>query len=152
DAGFTSFARAIGRADPEAPGAGAAGGLGWALGAFAGAAVQSGARAVLDAIDFAARARSADLIITGEGRLDAQTAMGKSIAEVCDAARAAGTPVVAIVGRVDGDADAIAGALGLDAIIPLSAGDADDARAMAEVRARLRAAGARMAQDRADRG
>lgn len=148
DAGFASFARAIGRADPEAPGAGAAGGLGWALRAFAGATVQSGARTVLDAIGFAARARSPDVIITGEGRLDAQTAMGKSIAEVCASARAAGTPVVAIVGRVDGDADAIASALGLDAIIPLSAGDADDARAMAEVRARLRAAGARVAADR----
>ena len=150
DAGFASFARAVNRVDPTEPGAGAAGGLGWALRAFTGAALLPGARSVLDAVGFAARARAADLIITGEGRLDAQTAMGKSIAAVCDAGRAAGTPVVAIVGRALGDADAIAMTLGLDAIIPLSAGDADDARAMAEVRARLRAAGARVAAARTE--
>lgn len=147
DAAMASFAQAVGRADPNEPGAGAAGGLGWALRAFAGATVHPGAPTVLDAVGFDERARAGDLILTGEGRLDGQTGMGKAIAEVCAIAREAQKPVIAIVGRIDGDREAIAASLGLAEIVALSAGDSDDARAMAEVRERLRTAAARVAEE-----
>jgi len=137
---MSHFAKAVGRADPNERGAGAAGGLGWALRAFTGAVLLPGARSVLDAVGFDDRAKAADLIITGEGRIDAQTGMGKVISEL---ARRAGKPVIAIVGRVDGDARNGADTLGLAEIISLSTGPDDDARAMAEARDRVRIAAGR---------
>jgi len=145
DAGMASFARAIGRGDPNEPGAGAAGGLGWALRACAGGALLPGASAVLDAVGFDDRAKAADLVITGEGRLDAQTGMGKAVSELAARARRIGKPAIAIVGQGDGDRAAIASRLGLREIISLSAGPEEDARAMVEARARVRDAAARAA-------
>ena len=83
--------------DPESvEGSGAAGGLVGALWAHYDASIVSGARYVLDALDFAAAANSADAVVVGEGRLDAQTAEGKIIAEIL--LRCGSTPVHAIVG------------------------------------------------------
>ncbi|HEY7278574.1 MAG TPA: glycerate kinase [Trebonia sp.] len=86
------------------PGAGAAGGAGFAAIALLGARPRPGARLVLDAMGFGAAVADADLVVTGEGSLDEQTLHGKAPAAVAGAARAAGVPVVAVVGRRPGPA------------------------------------------------
>ena len=82
----------------ELQGAGAAGGLGAGLIAFLGAELVSGARVVAEAAGLDERVRRADLVITGEGRLDAQTAYGKTPQFVAQAARDAGVPAICIAG------------------------------------------------------
>lgn len=84
------------RADP---GAGAAGGVGFGAVALLGAALRPGVQFVLRTIDFPSHLLGADLVVTGEGSLDAQTLNGKAPAGVAEAARAAGIPVVAVAGR-----------------------------------------------------
>ncbi len=81
-------------------GAGAAGGLGGGLIAFAGAEVVSGIGTVLEAVGFESRVGDADLCLTGEGCLDAQSMAGKACIGVAQAASAHEVPVVALVGRV----------------------------------------------------
>lgn len=80
------------------PGAGAAGGLGAGLAAFAGANLVSGIETVLDAVDFRSRLAGASLCITGEGRLDGQSLGGKTCMGVARAAAESGVPVVALAG------------------------------------------------------
>jgi glycerate kinase len=82
----------------QSPGAGAAGGLGAGLIAFLGARVQSGFELVSEAIGLELRVRAADLVLTGEGRLDGQTGFGKTVAGVARLSSAAGVPVVALCG------------------------------------------------------
>lgn len=82
-----------------APGAGAAGGIGFMCAALLGATYTSGADLLLDMIDFDARLVGADLVVTGEGRLDRQTLSGKGPAVVAERARARGVPVVAVCGQ-----------------------------------------------------
>lgn len=84
----------------EQPGAGAAGGTGFGLMAFLGASLRSGIDAVLEAALFDEKLAGADLVLSGEGSLDAQTLGGKTVSGVCRAARRAGVPVVALAGRV----------------------------------------------------
>lgn len=87
--------------DPgETPGDGAAGGLGYGLRVFAGAKRQGGIQYVLDRLRFDERLGKADLVLTGEGRIDGQSARGKVVSGVCQRARAANLPVVALVGAV----------------------------------------------------
>jgi glycerate 2-kinase len=87
---------------PDVPGSGAAGGLGAGVIAFLGATVVSGVDVVLDLLGFAAAARDADLVLTGEGSFDAQSLSGKAPIGV---ARAAGpTPTYLIAGRVSAEA------------------------------------------------
>ena len=106
-------AAALGRDEAETPGAGAAGGLGWAVRAFCGGTLVSGIDCLLDAANFAERARAADLIITGEGKMDAQSLMGKAPFGV--AKRAGDTPVIAVVGLLDAD-EADVAAAGITAV------------------------------------
>jgi glycerate 2-kinase len=80
------------------PGAGAAGGLAYGLMIFANARVRPGFEVVAEAAGFYERVPRADLVATGEGRLDRQTSFGKTTAGVARAARAEGRPIVAIVG------------------------------------------------------
>jgi glycerate kinase len=80
------------------PGAGAAGGLGFGAVAFLGARLRRGIEIVLDLTGFDAAARQADLIITGEGHLDGQSAQGKLIQGLCG--RSGGTPVIALCGKL----------------------------------------------------
>ncbi|HYF34842.1 MAG TPA: glycerate kinase, partial [Prosthecobacter sp.] len=88
--------------DPrEEAGAGAAGGLGFGLMAFCGAKLTSGFDLVAEQIGVEARIAQADLVITGEGRLDAQTLHGKGPAGVAQMAQRAKKPVVAFAGGVD---------------------------------------------------
>lgn len=88
----------------ETPGAGAAGGLGFALLAFLGAELVPGIELVCDTVGLADQVRGADLVLSGEGAIDAQTLSGKTPAGVAAVARAAGVPVVLFGGRVAPDA------------------------------------------------
>ena len=85
----------------DTPGAGAAGGTGAGALAFLHARIASGIALVLDVVGFAAAAAGADLVVTGEGSLDAQSLHGKAPVGVAAAATAAGVPVLALVGRLE---------------------------------------------------
>jgi glycerate kinase len=113
--------RDLGADVAEIPGAGAAGGLGAGLLAFAHAELIPGARLVFEALRFEERIAGADLIFTAEGRLDAQTAYGKAVGAVAAAGQRQGVPVVALAGAVALD-DAALRALGLGAALPLADG------------------------------
>src|SRR5438105_484388 len=102
----------VGRSIRDVPGAGAAGGLGAGLLAFLDARLISGAELVLRAVGFAERIAGADLVVTGEGRVDQQSGFGKLTGAVTAAARRAGVPVVAIAGSLGAGHET----LGLDAI------------------------------------
>jgi glycerate 2-kinase len=82
------------------PGAGAAGGLGFGLMAFLGARVLPGIEVVMKAVGFEKKLADCGLVITGEGRLDAQTAYGKTVTGVGRAAAQRGIPVLALAGDV----------------------------------------------------
>ena len=81
------------------PGAGAAGGVGFAAMAVLGATLQPGIELILELVGFPAALSGAGLVITGEGSLDRQTLHGKAPAGVAATARSAGIPVVAVAGR-----------------------------------------------------
>ncbi len=98
-------------------GAGAAGGLGGGLVAFLGTQLKPGIEVVLDAVDFDRQVASADLVITGEGKLDAQTAMGKAPAGILKRAARQGIPVIAIGGSVE--ATELLNELGFTAVFPI---------------------------------
>jgi glycerate 2-kinase len=100
-------------------GAGAAGGLGAGLVAFTGAKLQSGVDIVIQATDFNTKLKNADLVITGEGRVDFQTAFGKTPAGVAKSAKKLGVPVLAIGGSLSDDASKVFeyGIDGLDSAI-----------------------------------
>lgn len=102
DAALTLLAEVSGAREMAArPGSGAAGGLGFGLLRFAGATLVPGFDLVGEALKLSERIAAADLVITGEGSLDAQTLGGKGPAGVAALARAAGVPVVAVAGRVE---------------------------------------------------
>jgi glycerate kinase len=92
--------RDLGAPEPSVPGAGAAGGLGYGLMAFLGATLRPGFDAVAEITGLQHAIGTADLVITGEGRLDAQTAAGKAPVGVARLARACGKPVIALAGAV----------------------------------------------------
>lgn len=99
------------------PGAGAAGGLGAALLAL-GAELRSGVETVLDLVGFDERVRDADLVITGEGNMDEQSAAGKAPVGVARRAKRYGKPVVAVVGGRADSLDAVYGQ-GIDLVLPV---------------------------------
>lgn len=86
------------------PGAGAAGGLGFALLAFTGARVAAGAAVVGDLVGLRDAMATADVVVTGEGSLDVQTLRGKAPDHVRRLAREVGVPVAAVAGRVSAEA------------------------------------------------
>ena len=90
---------ASGHPAADTPGAGAAGGVGFAAIAALGATARPGIDLMLELTGFAAHVSGADLVVTGEGSLDEQTLHGKAPAGVAAAARAAGVPVVTVSGR-----------------------------------------------------
>ena len=100
------------------PGAGAAGGTGAALLAL-GARMSSGIETMLDLVGFDDAAAHVNLVITGEGNMDNQTAAGKAPIGVAKRAKAAGKPVVAIVGGRANDIDEVYRA-GIDLVVPLA--------------------------------
>ncbi|MBE7463680.1 MAG: glycerate kinase [Planctomycetes bacterium] len=99
-------ARDLGRDVRRMRGAGAAGGLGAGCVAFLNAELKPGIELALDAIGFDQRLRGAGLALTGEGRLDRQTLMGKAPAGVARRAKAAGVACVAVGGAIEADARA----------------------------------------------
>lgn len=94
------------------PGGGAAGGFGAGSAAFLGAKLQMGIETVLELVDFDRLAADADLVITGEGRLDSQSLGGKVVSGVAGRCRALGVPAAALVGALALEPDDLA-ALGL---------------------------------------
>lgn len=102
------------------PGSGAAGGLGYALVRHLGARMRPGIELVTDAVDLAGKVAGADLVLTGEGSVDAQTLNGKTPAGVAAIARAAGVDTVILAGRVARDADELL-AHGVRALVPIVA-------------------------------
>lgn len=101
----------------DVPGAGAAGGLGAGLLAFCHADLKKGIDVVLDATRFDERLAAADLVITGEGKIDAQTRFGKGPAGILRRARSAGKPVAAVAGIIEG---ARADYLGADGFVDIA--------------------------------
>ncbi len=104
DAGLRAMDRAIcqslGLQVGSVPGAGAAGGMGAGCIAFLGAELKSGIEAVLAALDFGRRLRGADLVITGEGRIDSQSVHGKVISGIAKRTKPKNVPLIAIVGGI----------------------------------------------------
>lgn len=94
-------ARCLGRDFSHLPGAGAAGGLGFGMAAFCGAQLRMGIDAVLDAVGFDSLLPGTDVVFTGEGKIDSQSARGKVVSGVAARCRKAGVPVVAVVGQID---------------------------------------------------
>lgn len=90
----------------DLPGAGAAGGLGFGLAAFCGARIVGGAAAVAQLVGLEDALDGADVVMTGEGALDRQTAEGKTPAYIARVARERGLRVLAVAGRVEGGAEA----------------------------------------------
>ena len=117
DAALAHFA-AVSGGDKDWPGSGAAGGLGFAFREFLGAELKSGAEIVLEETRFEDAVKDADLVITGEGRLDSQTVMGKAPVGVARLAKKHGKKVLAFSGCVTRDAG-IVNRHGIDAFFPI---------------------------------
>lgn len=128
-----------GTTDPNAPGAGAAGGLGFGLVAFCGAKLESGVKLIARNVRLAERLKGCDLVVTGEGRMDSQTANGKTPAGVASVAKRLGIPCVAICGCVGEGYEAVH-AIGIDAVVPIAHGLFDPDDPSRGARERIRAA------------
>ena len=109
------------KADPKYPGTGAAGGMGFAFLTFTEAVLESGINIVLDETKLEDYIKNADFVITGEGRMDGQTAMGKAPVGVAKLAKKYGKKVIAFAGAVQRDARACNDA-GIDAFFPIIRG------------------------------
>jgi glycerate kinase len=138
--------RETGRDLRDAPGAGAAGGVGFAALALLGAELRPGIDLVLDLVGFHQQLTGVDLLITGEGALDEQTLHGKAVAGVAAAARAAGIPVVAVCGTNRLDPARLRQA-GIAAAYALTDLEADVQRCIADPTPLLRQLGERIAID-----
>ncbi|MBO0980819.1 glycerate kinase [Microbacterium sp. SD291] len=134
------------RPSVDAPGAGAAGGVGYAALAVLGAHREPGIDVVQRLTGLADRIADADLVITGEGSLDDQSLGGKTPLGVAAAAKAAGRPVIAVCGRSTLSA-AEATASGFRAVYPLSDLEPDPAVSIANAKALLVQVGRRIAAD-----
>ena len=117
------------------PGAGAAGGLGYAFLAYTGAALTPGIELILDAVGLEEELSSADVVVTGEGRLDFQTAMGKAPVGVARLAKKYNAKVIAFAGSVTKEATAC-NKEGIDAFFPILRSVCTLAEAMDPVAAR----------------
>lgn len=109
------------KADASYPGTGAAGGMGFAFLAYTNAVLESGIRIVLEETKLESYVKAADLVVTGEGRMDGQTAYGKAPIGVARVAKAFEKPVIAFAGAVTKDACAC-NEKGIDAFFPILRG------------------------------
>lgn len=141
DAALAAFSRLV-EADPAAPGAGAAGGTGFALLAW-GARLVPGSAEVAELIDLRTALSAASVVVTGEGSFDVQSAGGKAPAQVAALAAAVGVPVALVAGRIAPDADT--SGFAASASLTALAGSAE--AALADPARWLRAAGAALARD-----
>lgn len=117
------------------PGAGAAGGLGYAFLAYTGAALTPGIELILDAVGLEEELSGADVVVTGEGRLDFQTAIGKAPVGVARLAKKYNAKVIAFAGSVTKEATAC-NKEGIDAFFPILRSVCTLAEAMDPVAAR----------------
>ncbi len=129
-----------------APGAGAAGGIGYGALVGLGASFRPGIEVMLDVLGFAPALERATLVITGEGSLDEQTLHGKAPAGVAAAARAADKEVIAVCGRLALPAEAL-GRAGIRRAYPLTDAEPDVARCIAEAGPILELVAERIARD-----
>ena len=97
--------RELGLSIAQQPGTGAAGGMGAGCIAFLGAELKSGIEAVLDLVEFDSRLETADLVITGECRIDSQSVHGKVISGIAKRTSVRNVPLIAVVGCIDKSAD-----------------------------------------------
>jgi glycerate kinase len=139
-------ADAVGTDRSVTPGAGAAGGTGFAAVALLGATIRPGIELVLELLGFTETVRGADLVVTGEGSLDGQSLAGKAPIGVTRLAAGQGIPVVAVAGRSLLTADQLRAA-GLAAAYPLSDLEPDPARSIANAGPLLTAVGRRIARE-----
>ncbi len=109
------------KSDKDYAGAGAAGGLGFSFLSFTNATLKSGIQIVLDEINLEDDIKNADIVVTGEGRLDAQTVMGKAPIGVAKLAKKYGKKVIAFSGCVTDDAE-VCNENGIDAFFPILRG------------------------------
>lgn len=111
DQNLTHFADVVeallGRSFRNIEGAGAAGGLGGSLVAFLNAELKRGIQIVLNSVNFDEVVKDANLVITGEGRIDSQTIFGKTPIGVAKAAKKYGVPVIGIAGSLSKDCDVV---------------------------------------------
>jgi glycerate kinase len=138
---------AVGGSFRDRPGAGAAGGVGFAAMAVLGGALEPGIGLILDLVGFADQLPDARLVITGEGSLDEQTLNGKAPAGVAAAAAKAGVPVVAVAGRLALPPDRLKAA-GITAAYALTDIEPDVQRCFSEAGPLLEQLARRLAHDR----
>lgn len=147
EAGLANFAQVAKKtellADVEHPGDGAAGGLGAALRAFCGAETVSGAELMIELVGLENLLVGADLLITGEGKTDSQTASGKLCAVIADAAKRSGVPVALVSGAIDGNPDEFVKRF--DATFSVSTGPGPLEKALASARNDLQLMGRNIA-------
>jgi glycerate kinase len=113
--------RELGKQVGDIPGAGAAGGLGAGLLAFLPAELKRGVDIVIETVQLAERVKGADLVITGEGRIDGQTVFGKTPIGVAKTAKRFGVPVIGIAGSLGDDSTAVLDH-GIDALFTIVPG------------------------------
>ena len=132
DKGLKHFAAVIhsqmGKDINDFPGAGAAGGLGGGFLAFLQATLKPGIKMVLEALEFDSFIQNADLIITGEGKIDRQTGMGKTPSGILEAGKRQNIPVIAIGGSVE-ETEALI-QQGFLAVLPIQPGPVSLEKAM----------------------
>ncbi len=134
-------ARDLGIDYRDEPGAGAAGGLGFGLMSFCAAQVRPGFEVVAENVGLEAAVRDADVVVTGEGKLDEQTLEGKALTGISRVARSAGKPVFAIVGSANENAREL-----FDAVFVLAEPPVTEAEAMRNAPALLRSRGRELAR------
>jgi len=143
DANLSRYAglisRDLGLRVDQVPGAGAAGGMGAALLAFFGTQLRSGIEIVMEAVGLEAYVRDADLVITGEGRIDSQTINGKTPIGVARLAKRYGKPVIGIAGCLASDAGVVHGH-GIDAVFSVLSRVGTLEEALTQAAANVRAA------------
>ena len=138
--------RATGRLVADLPGAGAAGGTTAGFLGFTSARVRPGVEVVADLVGLATALEDADIVLTGEGRADAQTLAGKAAMGVARLAGARRTPVVLLAGALGDGAAALGGATAISLVQPIGDRPMDLASAMADTERLLADAAERLAR------
>ncbi len=139
------LAELLGRDIAENPGAGAAGGLGAGLMAFCGGILQPGFDEISRLVSLESHIREADLVVTGEGRIDRTSAMGKVLSGVGALCKRLGRPAVALCGGIGPGADDVL-SCGILAYCAIADGPMSSERAIADAAALLESASARQAR------
>ena len=149
DQNLVHFARLLkeqlGRKVSEVPGSGAAGGLGAGMMAFLDATLKSGFSLVAECTGLEEKIREADLVLTGEGKMDGQTRFGKTPWGVAQMARKHGKKVIGVAGTLEEDASGLYQS-GFDLILPIQEKPGDLASALASAGPLLERTGERIAR------